>query len=151
MQLARERKGRRKFDGRKRTGLGGERISALCIVAWCPGNSAGARPSIWLVQALGEVMAPRAGRSPLVAGRTAMVSRRREGKFRRSTLQGEVGTSDATLGPRFNPRSRSAIVAEGRAGEKGVLGQGLAGGPTCKRSSGCGRVSGLLALEIKLG
>lgn len=70
MQLAQERKGRRKFDGRERTVLGGERISALCIVAWCPGNSAGARPSIWLVQALGEVMAPRAGRSPLVAGRT---------------------------------------------------------------------------------
>lgn len=47
-----------------------------------------------------------------------MVSRRREGKIRRATLQGEVGTSDATLGPRFNPRSRSAIVAERRAGEK---------------------------------
>jgi hypothetical protein len=36
MQLAQERKGRRKLDGRKRTVLGGERIGALCIVAWLP-------------------------------------------------------------------------------------------------------------------
>lgn len=31
-------------------------------------------------------------------------------------LQGEVGTSDATLEPRFNPGSRSTIATEGRAG-----------------------------------
>lgn len=63
MQLAQERKGRREFDRRKRTVLGGERIGALCIVACCPGNSAVQGWSIWLVQALREVMAPRAGRS----------------------------------------------------------------------------------------
>lgn len=41
-------------------------------------------------------------------------------------LQGEVGTSDATLEPRFNPGSRSTIATEGRAGG-GVSGQSLAG------------------------
>jgi len=44
MQLGQEWKGRRENDGRKRTVLGGERMGALCIVAWRPGNSALASP-----------------------------------------------------------------------------------------------------------
>jgi hypothetical protein len=42
---------------------------------------------------------------------------------------GRVDTSDATLGPRFCPGSRSAISVERRVREKGVLAQGLAGWP----------------------
>jgi hypothetical protein len=53
-----------------------------------------------------------------------------------------VGTSDATLGPRFYPKSRTTIVVEKLAGEKG----GCAGArfgrmAACERSSGCGRLS----------
>jgi hypothetical protein len=40
-----------------------------------------------------------------------------------------VDTSDATLGPRFCPGSRSEIWVERWAGAKGVLAQGLAGWP----------------------
>ena len=53
-----------------------------------------------------------------------------------------MGTSDATLGPRFYPKSRTTIVVEKQAGEKG----GCAGArfgrmAACERSSGCGRLS----------
>jgi len=54
-----------------------------------------------------------------------------------------VGTSDATLGPRFYPRSRTTIVVERQAGKEkgGCAGARFGRMAACERSSGCGRLS----------